>query len=251
MTDKQLKDWMERFFDAELTVDEERELYRYLCANEVSAELRKDREVILALYSIAEEDIELPEGAVERLEAMLDGLEAMKNEVQILPNSPSVHSERSLQRIASMASRAERGECSALHDGVVGARRAGALQAKRVETPHQFLYARSFTTFRMTKVLLRAACAAAVVAAVFMVIPYGKNKHTEEATVLAMVDDVDKDTFDNPEEAMQCLMAAYEDIMFAMNTARDNTREVHQALTQSVMTNLNLLKLEPTKNREL
>ena len=31
-----------------------------------------------------------------------------------------------------MASRAERGECSALYDGVVGARRAGALQAKRV-----------------------------------------------------------------------------------------------------------------------
>ena len=31
-----------------------------------------------------------------------------------------------------MPSRAERGECSALHDGVVGARRAGALQAKRV-----------------------------------------------------------------------------------------------------------------------
>ena len=38
-----------------------------------------------------------------------------------LLNSPSVHSERSLQRVASMASRAERGECSALHDGVVGA----------------------------------------------------------------------------------------------------------------------------------
>ena len=32
-----------------------------------------------------------------------------------------------------MASRAERGECSALHDGVVGAHRAGALQAQRVE----------------------------------------------------------------------------------------------------------------------
>ncbi len=220
-----LKDWMERFFNAELTVDEERELYRYLCANEVPAELRKDREVILALCCTAEEDIELPEGAVERLEAMLDGLEAMKNEVQILPNSPSVH----------------RG----------GARRAGALQAKRVETPHQFLYARSFTTFRMTKVLLRAACAAAVVAVLFLIIPYGSNKYADEKAMLAMVDDVDKDTFDTPEEAMQCLMAAYEDIMFAMNTARDNTREVHQALTQSVMTNLNLLKLEPTKNREL
>ena len=86
-----LKEWMERFFLAELTVDEECELYQYLCANEVPAELRKDREVILALCSTAEKDIELPEGAAERLEAMLDGLEAIMNEVQILPNSPSVH----------------------------------------------------------------------------------------------------------------------------------------------------------------
>ena len=202
-----LKEWMERFFLAELTMDEERELYQYLCANEVPAELRKDREVILALCSTAEEDIELPEGAAERLEAMLDGLEAMKNEVQILPNSPSVH----------------RG----------GARRAGALQAKRVETPHQFLDARSFTTFRMTKVLLRAACAAAVVAIVFLAIPYGDNKHTDEATVLTMVDDVDKDTFDNPEEAMQCLMAAYGDIQYAMNTTQRQTHEAYQTLEQS------------------
>ena len=202
-----LKEWMERFFLAELTMDEERELYQYLCANEVPAELRKDREVILALCSTAEEDIELPEGAAERLEAMLDGLEAMKNEVQILPNSPSVH----------------RG----------GARRAGALQAKRVETPHQFLDARSFTTFRMTKVLLRAACAAAVVAIVFLAIPYGDNKHTDEATVLTMVDDVDKDTFDNPEEAMQCLMAAYGDIQYAMNTTQRHTHEAYQTLEQS------------------
>ena len=202
-----LKEWMERFFLAELTMDEERELYQYLCANEVPAELRKDREVILALCSTAEEDIELPEGAAERLEAMLDGLEAMKNEVQILPNSPSVH----------------RG----------GARRAGALQAKRVETPHQFLDARSFTTFRMTKVLLRVACAAAVVAIVFLAIPYGDNKHTDEATVLTMVDDVDKDTFDNPEEAMQCLMAAYGDIQYAMNTTQRQTHEAYQTLEQS------------------
>ncbi len=202
-----LKDWMERFFNAELTVDEERELYRYLCANEVPAELRKDREVILALCSAMEEDIELPEGAAERLEAMLDGLEEMKNEVQILPNSPSVH----------------RG----------GARRAGALQAKRVETPHQSLDARSFTTFRMTRVLFRAACAAAVVAIVFLAIPYGDNKHTDKATILAMVDDVDKDTFDNPEEAMQCLKAAYGDMLLAVNAARDNTREACLSLEQS------------------
>ena len=47
--------------------------------------------------------------------------------VSALQTHLSVYSERSLQRVASMASRAERGECSALHDGVVGARRAGAL----------------------------------------------------------------------------------------------------------------------------
>ena len=85
----------------------------------------------------------------------------------------------------------------------------------------------------MTKVLLRAACAAAVVAIVFLAIPYGDNKHTDEATVLTMVDDVDKDTFDNPEEAMQCLMAAYGDIQYAMNTTQRHTHEAYQTLEQS------------------
>ena len=184
MTDKQLKDWMERFFDAELTVDEERELYRYLCANEVSAELRKDREVILALCSTMEEDIELPEGAAERLEAMLDGLEEMKGELQ---TDDSVTSEK----------------------------------------PNKIF------KIPIPRYLFRAACAAAVVAIVFLAIPYGDNNHTDEATVLAMVDDVDKDTFDNPEEAMQCLMAAYGDMMLAVNTARDNTREACLSLEQS------------------
>ena len=73
-----LKEWMERFFLAELTVDEERELCQYLCANEVPAELRKDKEVIIALCGTPEEDIARPEGAAERLEEMLDGLEEMK-----------------------------------------------------------------------------------------------------------------------------------------------------------------------------
>ena len=199
MTDKQLKDWMERFFDAELTVDEERELYRYLCANEVSAELRKDREVILALCSTAEEDIELPEGAAERLEAMLDELEETKEKLQT-------------------------------DDTVISRERS-----KIVKIPRLFL---------------RAACAAAVVVALFLAIPYG-DKHTGEGTTLAMVDDVDKDTFDNPEEAMQCLKATYKDIMYAMNAAHDNTHEVYRALEQSVTTNLNVLKIETIKAKEL
>ena len=201
MEEKRLRDMIERFFNAELTAEEELTLCRFLYANEVPAELRKDKEAIIALCGMYEE-IALPEGAAERLEAMLDGLEADAKGVPVTT--------------------------------------AAGLSVQR-----------SIFHALWSKYILRAACAAAVVVAVFLAIPYGDDKHTDEGTTLAMVDDVDKDTFDNPEEAMQCFMEVYNDIMLAMNTARDNTHEVHQALTQSVMINLNLFKLEPTKNREL
>ena len=181
MTDKQLKDWMERFFNAELTVDEERELYRYLCANEVSAELRKDREVILALCSTAEEDIELPEGAAERLEAMLDGLEADAKR-------------------ASVAT-------------------TGGLPPQRSSAK---LIPRGASSF-----LLRAACVAGVAIALFVMLP---DRVTEP--LLTEVYE-EEDTFDNPEEAMQCLMAAYGDIQYAMNATQRHTHEAYQTLEQS------------------
>ena len=78
-----LRDWIERFFAAELTMAEERELYRYLCENEVPTEFREDKEAIIALCGEPEE-VELPEGAAQRLEAMLDELE----EMQTRPNPP-------------------------------------------------------------------------------------------------------------------------------------------------------------------
>ena len=194
-----LKDWIERFFAAELTMDEERELYRYLCENEVPTELRKDKEAIIALCGEPEE-VELPEGAIQRLEAMLDGLEEMQAQ-QHLPRE----------------------------EGAEGTRPRNSLPPRK-----------GWGTF-----LLRAACVAGVAVALFLALPNSKDE-----PMLAEVYE-EEDTFDNPEEAMQCFMAAYNDIMFAMNTARDNTREVHQALEQSVATSLNLLKLEPAKNREL
>lgn len=73
MDEKRLKEMMERFFDAELTAEEERALYRWLRENDVPAELRKDKEAIIALCSV-DADIALPAGAVQRLETMLDGL---------------------------------------------------------------------------------------------------------------------------------------------------------------------------------
>ena len=194
-----LRDWIERFFAAELTMAEERELYRYLCENEVPTEFREDKEAIIALCSEPEE-VELPEGAAQRLEAMLDGLEEMQSQ-QHLPRE----------------------------EGAEGTRPRYSLPPRK-----------GWGAF-----LLRAACVAGVAMALFLTLPEDQDK-----PLLAEVSE-EEDTFDTPEEAMQCFMAAYDDIMFAMNTARDNTREAHQALSQSVMTNLNLLKLEPTKNREL
>ncbi|MBR5841584.1 MAG: hypothetical protein IKY64_03075 [Bacteroidaceae bacterium] len=192
MDEKILKDRIERFFSAELTVEEEQVLCSYLRDNDVPTELRKDKEAIIALCTLPEE-VDLPEGAAERLEAMLDGLEEMRG---------------SLEDIQPM-------------------------RQQRIP--------RSFTTLRMTRLLLRAACVVGVVMVLFLALPESKD----DPALAEMYEE--EDTFDTPEEAMQCLMAAYDDVMFAMNTARDNTREAHQVLTQSVKTSLNMLKFEPTK----
>ena len=195
-----LRDRIERFFNAELTLDEERELYRYLCENEVPTELRKDKEAIIALCGGIDKEVKLPEGATQRLEAMLDGLEEMQTRL-------NPHNED---------------------------------ESKGTNPRYTLPPRKGWSSF-----LLRAACVAGVAVALFLALPDSKDEPT-----LAEVYE-EEDTFATPEEAMQCFMAAYNDIMFAMNTARDNTREVHQALEQSVTTSLNLLKLEPTKNREL
>ena len=178
-----LKEWMERFFLAELTVDEERELYQYLCANEVPAELRKDKEVIIALCGTPEEDIALPEGAAERLEEMLDGLEKMRTHL----NPPC---EGGLKKVRP-----------------------------RYTLPHREGWVGSF--------LLRAACVASVVVALFMALP------DRVAEPLLSETYEEEDTFDNPEEAMQCLLAAYGDIQYAMNTTQRQTHKAYQTLEQS------------------
>ena len=211
-----LRDRIERFFNAELTLDEERELYRYLCENEVPTELRKDKEAIIALCGGIDKEVKLPEGATQRLETMLDGLETHLDPLRATLVTPPPYGHPLYK---------QRGSWEGL---------------KRVRPRYTLPPRKGWSSF-----LLRAACVAGVAVALFLALPDSKDEPT-----LAEVYE-EEDTFATPEEAMQCFMAAYNDIMFAMNTARDNTREVHQALEQSVTTSLNLLKLEPTKNREL
>lgn len=79
MEEKEVKIMIERFFDAELTVEEERALCRYLRNNDVPAELRKDKDAIIALCG-EPADVQLPVGAMERLEALIDGLEPQQEQ---------------------------------------------------------------------------------------------------------------------------------------------------------------------------
>ena len=214
-----LRDRIERFFNAELTLDEERELYRYLCENEVPTELRKDKEAIIALCGGIDKEVKLPEGATQRLETMLDGLEEMQTRLDplratLVTPPPYGHP---LYK--------QRGSWEGL---------------KRVRPRYTLPPRKGWGAF-----LLRAACVAGVAVALFLALPDSKDEPT-----LAEVYE-EEDTFATPEEAMQCFMAAYEDVMYAMNTTRNNAHEAHQALTQSVMTTLNILKLEPTKNSKL
>lgn len=52
MTDFRLRMMIEQFFDAVLTAEEERELCRNLRENDVPAELRRDKEVILTFFQL-------------------------------------------------------------------------------------------------------------------------------------------------------------------------------------------------------
>lgn len=92
MEEKTLKEMIERFFNAELTAEEENMLFLYLCENDVPAELRKDKEAIIALCSKPEEPL-MPAGATERLEGMLDDLERVDREKQIA-NPPTTIKEK-------------------------------------------------------------------------------------------------------------------------------------------------------------
>ena len=101
MEEKELKIMIERFFDAELTVDEERALCRYLRDNDVPAELRKDKDAVIALCG-EPADVQLPVGAMERLEALIDGLEPQQEQC-ITDSAVAVEKKKRLLKIPRYA----------------------------------------------------------------------------------------------------------------------------------------------------
>ena len=79
MEEKELRRMIESFFEAALSPDEERLLCNYLRCNGVPASLLKDKEIILNLCNGLHESPPLPDGAAERLEAMLDDVQLQAN----------------------------------------------------------------------------------------------------------------------------------------------------------------------------
>ena len=101
MEEKELKIMIERFFDAELTIDEERALCRYLRDNDVPAELRKDKDAVIALCG-EPADVQLPVGAMERLEALIDRLEPQQEQC-ITDSAVAVEKKKRLLKIPRYA----------------------------------------------------------------------------------------------------------------------------------------------------
>ena len=176
MEDFRLRMMIEQFFDAVLTAEEERELCRYLRENDVPAELRKDKEMILA-FCRENEEVELPDGAELRLEAMIDGLAAK--------STPMARDEKSVTK-------------------------AG----KRIIV--------------IPRIMRYSAAAAVVIACLFTAEYWFPVTTSQNSEIQAL--DTESDTFDNPEDAMRCLKAAFNDISLAVNSTQHNLKEIEATL---------------------
>ena len=183
MEDFRLKMMIEQFFDAVLTAEEERKLCRYLRENDVPAELRKDKEMILA-FCRENEETELPDGAELRLEEMLDGL-AQKC-------TPDVRDENIVTK----------------------------KQRRIVAIPRKMWW---------------YGAAAIIVLAIGIQFTNENSKlPTSKERHIVQIIDTEKDTFDNPEDAMRCLGEAFKEINLAVNSTQNNIKEIEATLGASI-----------------
>ena len=172
MEDKVLERMIDRFFDADLTVEEERELCSYLRDNDVPDRLCKDKEAVLALCT-GSEPVELPAGAEARLVAMIDALDS---------------SEYS----------------AAARNG-----KARGRDSKIYKIPRTVWYG--------------VAVAASMAIFFYIMSSSVESPVTVSKTpVVANVEMVEQDTFDEPEEAMLCAKESLGKILLAMNDAQNS-----------------------------
>ncbi len=86
-----IKELIEKFFDGTTTVEEELEMRRILCQEELPAHIEEQKALLLAMLPT---ESEVPAGLEARLEALIDNL---AQEEQTLPCHPKEVAERSLR----------------------------------------------------------------------------------------------------------------------------------------------------------
>ena len=192
MEDKDLKKMIEKFFNAELSIEEERELCGYFRLHDVPEELRKDKETIIALCG-EEEETALPAGADVRLETMLDSLAV--DETLMVPETVEVEGDK-----------------------------------RRV--------------FKIPRYVWRSVAAAALLIIGFSLYEDEQPKVTNEDEPAPLIAEVkEEDTFDNPEDAMECFKGALGNMMLAVNTTHKNTRKMKNTLNKAVAPYKNMIKI--------
>ena len=166
MEDKVLERMIDRFFDADLTVEEERELCSYLRDNDVPDRLCKDKEAVLALCT-GSEPVELPAGAEARLVAMIDALDSSE------------------------------------YSAAASNGKARGRDSKIYKIPRTVWYG--------------VAVAASMAIFFYIMSSSVESPVTVSKTpVVANVEMVEQDTFDEPEEAMLCAKESLGKILLAM-----------------------------------
>ncbi len=200
MEENSLKIMIERFFNAELSIEEERELCCFLREHDVPNELRKNKETIIALCS-EEVEAEMPAGAEARLEAMLDTL-AEDEELYITDKRDISKAKKPIPRIPRFvwygAAAVVLAVCYLFigNDEQLPAQRAGQLPVNIIQ------------------------------------VTASEQEPYEQ----------EKDTFDNPEDAMKCFKAAMGDIKLALSTTEKNTREIGNALNEAFLPYKNIIR---------
>lgn len=198
--EEKLRIMIERFFNAELSVEEERELRCFLREHDVPAELRKDKETIIVLSGEGAE-ADLPAGAEERLEAMLDTL-AEEEELYVT-------GERST---------------SEARKRILGVPRFVWYGAAAAMLAISYLFVNNYESQQMHH--------------------FGQVGNIAQVTVPEPeYYEQEEDTFDNPEDAMNCFKAAMGDIKLALNTTEKNTREIGDALNEAFQPYKNMIRI--------
>lgn len=201
--DMDLRTMIERFFAAELSVEEEQALCRYLIDNEVPVELQKDKHAIIALCGM-EMDDKLPQGATERLESMLDSLDCENEKENCVTSEPVTTEKKRILKVPRL----------------VWAPVAAAVIL--------LLLVRSVSWES-----LLSADSAPVAKAVTDNVSRTAGL-TPELLAAIELDESEEDTFDNPEEAMQCAKVAFGRLCLAINTTQNNAKEIAVGISNMI-----------------